>query len=135
MIHGSFYRFVHLFWLCDLAWKSSLLLIKICSIDQIFFMTFQFQGYKIRIFWSFWAILEFFDFLEPDFHGLIFGKIDIKGLELVIFLFNNIKLSFFANHGNQSFPLDTLEWKMRLFHLIFKHCEYLAYRSWKKNWN
>ena len=25
---------------------------------------------------SFWAILEFFDFLEPDFHGVILGKID-----------------------------------------------------------
>ena len=28
----------------------------------------------------FWAILEFFDFLEPDFHGLIFGKIDFQTL-------------------------------------------------------
>ena len=25
---------------------------------------------------SFWAILEFFNFLEPDFHGLILGKIN-----------------------------------------------------------
>ena len=33
---------------------------------------------------TFWAILEFFDFLEPDFHGLIFDKIDTKSLELVI---------------------------------------------------
>ena len=26
---------------------------------------------------SFWAFLEFFDFLEPDFDGYIFGKIEI----------------------------------------------------------
>ena len=32
----------------------------------------------------FWVILEFFDFLEPDFHGLILSKIDNKSLELVI---------------------------------------------------
>ena len=44
----SFYRFVRLFWLCDLAWISSPLLNKICSIDQLFFMTFQFQVSEIR---------------------------------------------------------------------------------------
>ena len=49
--------------------------------------------------WSFLAILEFFNILEPDFHGLIFGKIDTKSLELVIqHQFNNIKLSYFASH-------------------------------------
>ena len=47
-ITGIFYRFVRLFWLCDLAWKSNLLPNKICSVDQIFFITFQFQGSEIR---------------------------------------------------------------------------------------
>ena len=32
----------------------------------------------------FWVILEFFDFLEPDFHELIFEKIDTKNLELTV---------------------------------------------------
>ena len=45
----------------------------------------------------FWAILEFFDFLEPDFHRLFLGKIDTKDLEFIIHSqFNNIKLSFHA---------------------------------------
>ena len=48
LIYESFYRLVRLFWLWDLAWKSSMLLYKICSIDQIFFMTFHFQVSKIR---------------------------------------------------------------------------------------
>ena len=52
-IFGSFYRFVRLFWLCDLAWKSSLLHNKICSIDQIFFMTFQFQVSKVNFYHHF----------------------------------------------------------------------------------
>ena len=88
-IFGSFYRFVRLFWLCDLAWKSSLLHNKICSIDQIFFMTFQFQVSKLR----FWTILEFFDFLEPDFHGVILSKIDISDLNW-LFKRNSYSLTF-----------------------------------------
>ena len=50
LFNGSFYRFVGLFWLCDLAWKSSILLNKICSIGQIFFIVFQYQVSEIR-FW------------------------------------------------------------------------------------
>ena len=34
-------------------------------------MTFQFQVSKIYILLSFWAILEFFDFLEPDFWHIL----------------------------------------------------------------
>ena len=49
MILGSFYRFVRLFQLGDLAGKSSLLLNQIRSTDQIFFMTFQFQVSKVHV--------------------------------------------------------------------------------------
>ena len=50
MNFGVFCRFVRLFSLCDLAWKSSLWLNKICSRVQIFFSTFQFQVSKVK-FW------------------------------------------------------------------------------------
>ena len=67
MIHGSFYHFVRLFQLCDLAWKSSRLQNKICSIGQIFFMTFQFQVPNVNFWHHFGSFLEFFDYLEPNF--------------------------------------------------------------------
>ena len=50
-------------------------------------MTFQFQVSRLRFCHHFEPFyVEFFDFLEPDFHGLILSKIDTKSLELV-FLF------------------------------------------------
>ena len=71
MIYKSLYRFVRLFWLCDLAWKSSLLLNKICSLDQIFFMTFQFWGSKIRFCYHFEPFESFS--ISPS---LIFGNFE-----------------------------------------------------------
>ena len=47
---------------------------------------------------------KFFDFLKPDFHGLIFGKIDTKIFDLIIYNHsNNIKLSFFAVNIERSY--------------------------------
>ena len=58
LIYGSSYRFVRAFQLCDLAWKSSLWLTKICSTDQIFFITFQFEVSKVDFWHRFWVFLD-----------------------------------------------------------------------------
>ena len=101
--YGSFFRFVRLFWLCDLAWKSSLLLFskinwkiriskvdislnpdnKICSIDQIFFMTFQFCGSKIRFCYRFEQFYSFSISSSPIFTGWFWAKLILKGLNSV----------------------------------------------------
>ena len=43
---------------------------------------FSISSFWSLVFLSFWVFLEFFDFLEPDFDGLIFGKIDPKTILL-----------------------------------------------------
>ena len=63
----SFYRFVRLLSLCDLAWKSSFLLNKICSIDQIFFTTFQYLVRKNRIWPHFESFSNFSISPSPTF--------------------------------------------------------------------
>ena len=80
MINESFYRFVRLFWLCDLAWKSSLLLNKICSIDLIFFMTFQFQASKIGFCFRFEPFYSFSISSSPIFMGWFLAKLISKSL-------------------------------------------------------
>ena len=78
MIYKSFHRFVRLFQLCDLAWKSSNLQNKICSTDQIFLMTFQFQVFKVQFRHHFRSFLEFFDFPEPNFFQFKFFFFGLK---------------------------------------------------------
>ena len=51
---------------------------------------------------SFWVFLEFFDFLEPIFWCF-------KALIWFYYHFNNIKLSFFANHNKRSFSISLLD--------------------------
>ena len=69
MIHGSFYRFVCLFQLCLLAWKSSCLQNKICSTNQIFFRTFQFQVSKVNFWHHFGSFLSFSISSSPIFRN------------------------------------------------------------------
>ena len=52
-------------------------------------MTFQFQVSKIYILLSFWATLEFFDFLEPDFWHILQ---DSESLESLFKNFSNQKV-------------------------------------------
>ena len=107
MSYRSIYRFVRLFQLCDLARKSSLYLNKICSIGQIFFMTFQFQVSKVNFLTSFWVFLEFFDFLGPDFlvyFGVLFfnkNEMWTRRHSLLVWLLSRVRiLRWCISHTN-----------------------------------
>ena len=74
LIYGSFYRFVRLFSLCDLVWKSSLLQYQICSTKQIFFTTFPSQVSKLRFRHHFEAFCCFSIASSPIFTGWFLAK-------------------------------------------------------------
>ena len=77
---------------------------------------------------TFWGILEFFDFLEPDFQGLILAKLILKALNWIL----NISLTtsncpFFACHMKRSFPWCTF---IRYFRNVVGN-----FKNWGSTWD
>ena len=61
----------------------------------------------------FWAILEFFDFLEPNFQGMIFGKIDTKSTSIMFnYLSKWIKHDAKINDSNIFKDLAVFIWNL-----------------------